>query len=253
MTIATLLESAALRTMTLEQSHQTVHGSGMAAQTRLLELLRPLFPEGNVYPDTAHDARVFPDCVYSVNDTGSLQYSGVDVSRSVLFGLSLRDPVQADLVELFDELNQALHPQPGVEMIGYATGYDGDVSTETAGNFVIGVEVLINTPAGFIADDDQLYSILCLPGKEAGIEGRYDNCGTQSVLREHHAIYHASTQQELNDLRHDAQQAVHFKTLSDAERPIEFLRGQPLEAEGGLFAWVDVWRDRYRKIPVRNP
>ncbi|MEZ5537639.1 MAG: hypothetical protein R3F02_18720 [Thiolinea sp.] len=250
MTIAQLLTDANQRVLALEQS-QTVYHSGMTAQTRLLAQLIPLFPEGNVYPDTAHEQRSFPDCVYSVNDTGSLQYRGVDMSHSALFGLSLRHSVQADLVEKFDALAEVLHQQSGIEVIGYATGFEEN--TADGGNYVIGVEVLISHPIGFDAQSPQPYALLTLPGQESGVEGRYDNCGTQAILREHHVIYHSNTQADLKSQRHTTQQALHFKRLPDAFRPLEYVKGEPLKAEGGLLAWVDVWRDTYRMQPTQHP
>lgn len=255
MSLAALLQAANLRVMPVDQT-QTAYHSGRAAQQRLYDLLVPLFPAGNVYPDTAHDLRSFPDCVYSVNDTGALAFRGIDVSHSTLFGLSLRDVDQANLVELFDRVAQALHPQPGIQIIGWATGYDDQTAAE--GNYVIGVEVLVSHPVGFDdADAEQPYPLLLLPAKETGLEANSDNCGTQSVMREHHIIYHAATQEALSQRRRDVQQAIHFQLLSNpvfpAFRPLEFVSGEPLDAEGGLFAWVDVWRDVYRMRPARNP
>lgn len=243
--IADLLANTGLRVLSLEQS-QSIHQSGMAAQQRLYDLIKPLFPEGNVYPDTAHDNRSFPDCVYSVADTGSVGYRNMDVSHSVLFGLSIRDKNQADLVSKFDEITQALHPQSGVQILGYATGYEHN--TGDGGNYVIGIEVLVSSPVGEDAGNAQRYPLQVLPGACLGVEPQYNNCSTQNIDCEYHVISHADSMTALQTHRVQVQQALLGKMpdAADGRQPLYFAKGEPLQAEGGLLAWVDVWKSRYR-------
>lgn len=243
--IAALLAATGLRVLSLEQS-QSIHQSGMDAQQRLYDLIKPLFPEGNVYPDTAHANRSFPDCVYSVADTGSVGYRNMDVSHSVLFGLSIRDQNQADLVSKFDEIATALHPQAGVQILGYATGFEEN--TADGGNYVIGIEVLVSSPVGEDATDAQRYPLQVLPGACLGAEQQYNNCATQYIDCEYHVISHAANMADLQAQRTQVQQALLGRLPDDADgrQPLYFAKGEPLQAEGGLLAWVDVWKSRYR-------
>lgn len=249
MSVATLLDAASLYTLPLEQSQSAWH-AGRDAQQRLYDLLVPLFEAGRVYPDTAHENREFPDCVYSVSDTGSIAYRNMDISHSVLFGLSIRDKNSADLMEQFDLVADVLHSQSGIQILGYATGFEEN--TEDGGNYVIGIEVLLSHPIGFDSDQSPNYPLLTLPGKEEGIEAQYDNCGTQTIRRDHHVLYHANSQADLKQRRQQVKNVLHYKKLDDAFRPLEFIQGAPVQSDGGLIAWVDVWQDQYRMKPTRH-
>lgn len=241
--ISSLLVAASLRVLVLEQS-QSVWQSGETEEQKLYELLKPMFPEGHVYPDTAHAQREYPDCVYSMSDAGASAYRGIDVAHSVVFGLSIRDTNRADLAEKGREVAATLHSKAGVAILGQASAYE-----EALGCYVLALEVLTSVPVGFDSEAAQSFALLTLPGKEIAQLPNYDNCGPQIVEREHHVIYHAATLAELETQRKQVQQAVHWQSLDAAWRPIIFKSGEPLQADGGLVAWVDVWQDSHRLIP----
>lgn len=246
-TIAELLRAASLRVLEPDQS-QSVWMSGDTEEQKLYQLLAPYFAEGSVYPDTAHAQRTYPDCVYSMSDAGASSYRGIDVAHSVVFGLSIRDTNRGDLSAKALEVAATLHAKVGVAILGRASAYEDDLQC-----YVLAMEVLSSVPVGYQSDNAQPFALLTLPGQELASETLYDNCGTQLKEREHHVIYHAANESDLAAQRLSVQQAIHYQQLSPSWRPITFKRGDPLPADGGLLAWVDVWRDVQRLTPSVHP
>lgn len=239
MSIIDLLQAANIRTVSVEQG-QTVYQAVRQAQQQLYDLLTPLFPVGNVYPDTAGDHRSFPDCVYSVSDSGSVAYRNVDISHSILFGLSIRDPNSADLAEVFDAVAQVLQPLAGIQVIGIATGYEPDTA-----NYVIGAEVLFAQSIGHDTSHAQPYPVLVIQGDCVAQPTPYDACIRQRVECEYHLVFHASTEADLKAQRLAASQALLGHRLYPDHTFLQYRRGEAIKADGGLMAWTDVWFDAH--------
>ncbi len=238
--IAELLAAASLRVLPLEQS-QSIWQSGETEEQKLYELLKLHFPAGHVYPDTAHEQREYPDCVYSMSGADARQYRGIDTSHWAMFGLSIRHTNRADLAEKAREVATGLHSKAGVAILDRASVYDKDVQC-----YVMAMEVLSSVPVGFDVQSEQPFALLTLPGKCESVPPQSMNCVAQTTECEHHVIFHAATLTGLKQQREAVNAALLGNVLEGSLRPLAHRRGDPIQADGGLLGWVDVWFDSYR-------
>lgn len=201
-------------------------------------LLKPLFakPDGEtvtLYPLTAKGSdgiRPTPDGVYGVVRSEQRIWQGKAVATVTAFSLEIRATSYQALVAQEDAVRALLAATPGVETVNALDDYDEEVKLYVS---VLEVEL-----SAAVAD------VLLMEGAIKAVNT--PACINVYPIREqdYAVLLAASDLEALHIHRALLRDAMTGWQEQGGNGPLLFTEGQPLPIDCGLFAWLDVYRQR---------
>lgn len=210
----------------------------IGSRQSVVEWLSLFFGE-NVYPDTALERRELPDCIYSVNNSEPLIHENYKIAYQVTYGISIRDENIANLEEKFIALSQFLNAKSGIEVKGWATGFEQEIET-----YVLAFELEIIIP--FAEKKGGNYECLLMQSDIVAQNNNYDGCHHQKIESAKQIVIFADSFNQLQEQRQEINQKIIGKQLPANLLPLSYLAGQSLGEKSGLFVWVDVYQSVLR-------
>lgn len=206
------------------------------ASSRLFTLLEPLFShngQNRVYPVTAiqsEGARPLPDCVYRTVGSTARTYRQSIISNVISFIATIRATTYAQVVQKRDALTTLLGTETAIEVVDANDDYDNDGLTYAFNLEIELASALADVQVTELTHLSQQELVLCNQIKPI-------------ISHEYAVILHESTHADLRTLR-DAVRALlmGWQPNNPAYSPFNFVSGEPLIADAGLCAWVDVFK-----------